>query len=63
MNETKHTADGHALRLIYGTFRHREQVLVEIDGKTVKRNVCFDPAAGDLYILVNGRRFYYAEIV
>ena len=61
--ESKTTADGHTLQIIYGDFREGEVCIFNIDGKIIRRKVCSTRKHGDLYIRVNGRDFLFCEFI
>lgn len=49
------------LELLEGKFYEGETVTVNINGKTVKRKVHWDAAAGDLYVVCDNSKYFLCE--
>lgn len=53
--------DDYSIKLIDGDFFEGETITVEMDGKKYKRKVYY--GNGDLYITINGYKYFPSDIV
>ena len=59
--DNENLKDNYNIKLIDGDFFEGETVTVEIDGKKYKRKVYY--GNGDLYITINGYKYYPSDII
>lgn len=52
-----------ARQLLRGSFTEGDKVLVNVGGKIAERRVYYSKEAGDLYITVNNRKYFYCEFM
>ena len=57
----ENTKDNWDIKLLDGNFVENSTVTVELDSKTYKRKVYY--GNGDLYITINGYRYYLSDII